>query len=476
MSIRPTVEVLRGWGGVHQGRSLVYRPRDEEEAAQALADAWERGLTVAHRGAGYSYGDLALNEGGAVVETGALKGILELDPVSGRARARAGTTIEELWAQTLPLGWWPPVVPGTMKVTLGGAVAVNAHGKNHVARGSLGDHVVALTLLDPDGRVRTLSADDGRADFGATIGGLGLTGTILDMTLRLERVYSGLLDVETRTAGSTRETLEALDAGAHEWTYAVAWLDAFARGARTGRAVLHFASHLLPDHARAGAAMTVAEQALPERVLGVLPLRHAWIGLRALFRDTGLRALNIGRYAAGRRRHGRRALEPHARFHFLLDYVPGWKRAYQPHGLVQYQLFVPRAAAEYAFGEALRLQAAAGAYGYLAVAKRHRADPFPAAYALDGFSLALDFPVRPRRLDRLVRLFRSYDALVREVGGRLYPAKDGVGCGRLPAARHPLFSSNLVRRWEGGAMRGPDRSAAPATAGERSGSPVRSGA
>ena len=128
--------------------------------------------------------------------------------------------------------------------------------------------------------------------------------------------------------------------------------------------------------------------------------------------------------------------------------MPGWKRAYLPHGLVQYQLFVPRAAARYALGEALALQRRTGAYSYLGVVKRHRADPFPNSYAMDGFSLALDFPVRPRRLDRTVRLFRSYDALLREVGGRIYAAKDGVSAGQLPADRHPLFSSNLVRRWE----------------------------
>jgi decaprenylphospho-beta-D-ribofuranose 2-oxidase len=448
VSLRPTVEVLRGWGGVHQGRSLVYRPRSTDETAAALADASARGLTVAHRGSGYSYGDLALNEGGAVVETSALKGILELDPATGRVRARAGTTIEELWAQTLPLGWWPPVVPGTMKVTLGGAVAVNAHGKNHVARGSIGDHVIGLTVLGPDGTIRSLDNGGDAAELGSAIGGLGLTGTILDVTLRLERVHSGLLEVETRTTGSTRETLEALDQGAREWTYAVAWMDAFARAEHAGRGVLSFGSYLPPDHPRAGAAMSVAEQVLPDRMLGLFPRRFAWIGLRPIFRDAGLRVLNVGRYASGRRGRGVRTLEAHARFHFLLDYVPGWQKAYLPHGLVQYQLFVPRAAAEHAFTEALRLQADLGVYSYLAVAKRHRADPFAAAYALDGFSLALDFPVRPARLDRLVRLFRSYDALLHEVGGRLYPAKDGVGHGRLPSARHPLFSSNLVRRWE----------------------------
>jgi decaprenylphospho-beta-D-ribofuranose 2-oxidase len=455
VTVRPTLEVLRGWGGVHQGRSLVYRPRTPDEAAEAIADAAARGLTVAHRGAGYSYGDVALNEGGAVVETRALRGILEFDPSTGLVRVGAGTTIEELWGHTLPLGWWPPVVPGTMKVTLGGAVAANIHGKNHLARGSIGDHVVALTLLGPDGRQRVLVQNADQAEMSAAIGGLGLTGTILDVTLRLERIYSGLLDVEARTAGSTRETLEVLDAGATAWTYAVAWMDVFPRGLSTGRSVLHFASHLPPDHPRAGAAMSVSEQALPSRILGLFPRRFAWLGLRAFFHDPGMRLLNVGRYASGYRRRGHRALEPHARFQFLLDYVPGWQRAYHPHGLVQYQLFVPREAGEYAFTEALRLQAALGAYSYLAVAKRHRADPFPTAYTMDGFSLALDFAVRPAPLEGLVRLFRSYDALLAEVGGGLYAAKDGVGCGRLPPTRHPLFSSNLSRRWEAGAGTAP---------------------
>lgn len=449
-AVVPTREVLRGWGGVHQGRSVVYRPRSDEDAAAALADAAARGLTVAHRGAGQSYGDLAVNEGGAVLDLSALTGALALDRETGVARVRAGTTIEQLWAAALPLGWWPPVVPGTMKVTVGGAVAANVHGKNHASSGSIGDHVRALTLLEPGGAVRALAPGRG-ADGGAfdgAVGGLGLTGTILDVTLQLHPVHSGLLDVEARATGSLGESLEVLERGAAEWTYAVGWLDPFPSGQRAGRGVLHFAGYLPPDHPRAGVALSVPEQALPGRILGVVPRGWAWLGLRALFSDPGLRALNAGRWLGGRVRDGHRALEPHARFHFLLDYVPGWQRAYDPHGLVQYQLFVPRAAAPHAFAEALRLQAATGAYSYLAVLKRHRADRFPAAYAVDGFSLALDFAVRPSRLERLVRLFRSYDALLEEVGGRVYAAKDGVSRGRLPAARHPLFSSNLVRRWE----------------------------
>ncbi len=453
------VEVLRGWGDVHQGRSLVYRPTTEEGVAEALRDASARGLTIAHRGAGFSYGDLAVNEGGAVLELTRLTGIVAFDEASGVVTARAGTTIEALWREALPRGWWPPVVPGTMKVTLGGAVAANVHGKNHWSAGSIADHVRALTVMGPDGRIATLHASEARpsdvrvgppGDGGVhgAIGALGLTGSILDVTLALHRVHSGLLEVEGVAVGTLAQSLEALEAGAESWTYAVGWIDCFPAGERAGRGVLHFARYLPADHPRAGVALTAAEQALPSRILGVVPRSQAWRGLRAFFHDPGMRALNLGRYAGGRWYRACRGLESHARFHFLLDYVPGWERAYQPHGLVQYQLFVPRAAAAYAVGEALRLQRATGVFSYLGVLKRHRADPSPHAYTMDGFSLALDFPVRPRRLDRLVRLFRSYDALLREVGGGIYAAKDGVSTGRLPAGRNPLYSSNLARRWE----------------------------
>ena len=448
MSGRPALAVLKGWGGVHQGRSVVYRPNNLEEVEAALRDASGRGLSVAHRGSGYSYGDLAVNEGGAVIETRGLRGVVEFDPVVGEVRAYAGTTIEELWSETLGHGWWPPVVPGTTRVTLGGALAVNIHGKNHWSTGSFGEHVSAVTVLGGDGELTKLTAASDRKAFSRVVGALGLSGTILDVTLRLQRVHSGLLEVETVATRSLAETLETLEAGSYAWTHAAAWIDCFPRRTRAGHGVLHFAVDLPADHARAGAAMTAAGQRLPERVLGLVSRRHVWVALRALLHDAGTRALNVGRYATARARRGRRSLAPHAHFHFLLDSMPGWERAYQPHGLIQYQLFVPRAAASYALAEALRLQATTGVYSYLGVVKRHRADPFPNSYMMDGFSLALDFPVRPSRLDRLVRLFRSYDALLSEVGGSVYAAKDGVSRGRLPEFRHPLFSSNLVRRWE----------------------------
>ncbi len=446
--IDPSSEVLRGWGDAHFAQSLVYRPTSSDEVAACLADAQHRQLTVAHRGAGQSYGDAALNQGGAVIDLAKLRRIIDFDMERGIITAEAGVTVGQLWQHVVPHGWWPPVVPGTMHTTLGGCLAMNVHGKNNAQAGPIGEHVRALTLLEPSGSTTSLATNEHQEGLRRVIGAQGLTGTILDVTLQLKRVHSGYVEVRPQPVRSLDAALERLDAGIRESDYSVGWLDCFAGGRRMGRGVLHFAHHLPPDHTLAGQGLDRTSQELPGKVLGLLPKRHAWRFLRALATNPGVRALNVAKNLGGIVAGTRPYSQSHAAFHFLLDYMPNWKRMYRPHGLIQYQFFVPFEAAPKTFKAALELQHRTGVISYLAVLKRHRVDDSAASYSVDGFSLALDFPLRPAKIDALARLCREFDALQKDCGGHIYAAKDSVSCGELPAERHPLFSSNLVRRWE----------------------------
>ena len=446
--IVPQRERLAGWGMANFCTALSYRPRDAAEVAEAIADAAQRGLTVAHRGAGISYGDAALNEGGAVVHLSALDRILHFDPQSGIVRAQSGVTIAQLWRHVLGSGWWPPVVPGTMHVTLGGSAAMNIHGKNGFRVGPFGEHVVGLTLLDSHGTEHTLTRRCHGERIRGIVGAQGLNGTILDLTLQLKRVYSGLLNVTPIPTRSLDENLEALDRLAAEHDYAVGWMDAFATGAGIGRGLLHTAAHLPPDHPESGMQMNAATQQLPSSIFGVIPSKHAWRLARPLVNQIGMRAINTAKYFAGSFGGTKPFLQGHAGFHFLLDYIPNWKYVYRPGGLLQYQFFAPKETAGSMFREALLLQQRAGMPSFLAVLKRHRLDDFAASYSVDGFSLALDFPIRRRNPQRLVALLRNFDRLQAEMGGHVYAAKDSVSRGQLPALRDPLYSSDLVRRWE----------------------------
>ncbi len=444
---RPTLEELSGWGGSCRSRSWVYRPQSTAEVAECLADAQNRELTIAHRGTGLSYGDAALNEGGAVIDMSGLDRILEFDSERGFVRAEAGCTLETIWKTVLPKGWWPPVVPGTMYVTVGGAVAMDVHGKNHWRSGTFGEHVQHMTLMDISGEQRSLSRHEHPEQLQAAIGTFGLTGTILDVTLSLERVVSGFLSVRLSKCGTIAEIVEMVGRSAEASEYSVGWVDCFSRA---GRGIVHTADYLSEGHHLEGKGLAGKKQHLPTPALALVPKQFIWRLLRVMTNHAGMRMLNSLKY---RLTAARTSFQSHAAFHFLLDYVPNWKLAYGPPGLLQYQFFIPTDSARGVFERALRMQWDVGVTSYLGVVKRHRAGKSPWSYAVDGFSLALDFPVRKRNSERLTALLNEFDALLGEVGGKIYAAKDSVGVGELPDTRDPRFSSNLVRRWERGVRR-----------------------
>ncbi len=428
----PRSERVEGFGLYNFSVSPVFRPASVGELGNVLALCRARGERPVFRGAGRSYGEAAINPRGPVVELSGLNRIRSLDEATGVVRAEAGVTIGALWRFSLPRGFWPPVVTGTMHVTLGGAVAVNVHGKNGWRRGALADHVLELAVLRRSGEVERIARDDLR--FAGLVGNFRAEEPIVEVALRLKKVATGYLDVEGFATPDLASTLRALDEAKDSWEYVVAWTDCFARGAPLGRSVVHLANEHLQRNGE-GSGFSEAEQ-LADVKTGPLPIPVMLLGLRLTAKGPQMRAVNAAKYLAGRlagRTHFRQSLVAYS---FLLDYLPGWNEVYRPGGFIQYQLFVPKEIAEKAFTRAIRLQHEHGAVSSLAVMKRHRADTFPRAYASDGFSLALDFPVTRGNSERLIRLCRAYDRLLLEVGGRVYKAKDCVGSfERLAAAR-----------------------------------------
>lgn len=207
-----------------------------EAMAQIKAGGVRPGALLAY-GNGRSYGDSCQNHGGAVVDMRSLNRLLKFDPETGLVEADAGVMLSDVIAHAAPFGFFPPVVPGTQFVTLGGAVANDVHGKNHHRRGTFGCHVEALTLLRSDGRTYRCSSSDNPRLFWATIGGMGLTGLILSVSMRLMRVPS--LDiVEKAVPFAGLDAYFDLAPAADEANeYAVAWIDQLAGGRRAGRGI-----------------------------------------------------------------------------------------------------------------------------------------------------------------------------------------------------------------------------------------------
>ncbi len=440
--LEPIRQTVLGWGMAVGGPADVLRPGDPAAVAAMLAWAQHNGRQVALRGSGCSYGDAAC--GDLVCDLSGLDQILRFDPQTGVVRAQAGATLRQVWQTAVPHGWWPPVVSGTMAPTLGGAAAMNIHGKNAARVGPIGDHLLAIKVAFPDGRSVELTPQDPL--FFAVVSGAGTLGVITEVELQLKRVHAARLDVWATTAPDLDGLFAFFEKHAASADYLVAWLDAFATGKGLGRSLIHAAYHVpAGDEADTATALQVRSQQLPTRLFGVVPKAWMWRFLKPFSNSMGMRLVNLGRWWSGLLlARDKRYRQTHGAFHFLLDYVPDWKRVYSPGGLIQHQIFVPADRARQVFQAVLELQQRRGLVNWLSVVKRHRADRFLLSHGLDGYSLAQDFAVTASNRTALWQLCHDMDDLVAAAGGRVYFAKDATV---RPETVLAMFGPERLRQW-----------------------------
>jgi FAD/FMN-containing dehydrogenase len=417
-------KVFDGFGYHARSVSVFAEPREAEAVAALFRYASENGLTVAMRGSGRSYGDAALNGGGLVLDMRSMNRVLAWDPITGIADIEPGVTIEQLWRTFLKDGWWPAVVPGTMFPTLAGCASMNVHGKNSFKAGTWGDHILEGDLVTPVGELLTVSRTRNPELFSAAIGGFGMLGAWTRLRIQLKRVYSGRVSVRAHHLRSLADQFAFFESNTPTADYCVTWMDCFAGGAALGRGQAHAASYLHEGEDPAPNLDPVAQD-LPGHILGV-PRGLVGKILAVFNNNAGMRLVNFGKFMASALTPSGPYRQGHVAFNFLLDYVPNFRDAYRPHGFIQYQPFVPAAAAPEVFTNILRLTNARGVPSYLGVMKRHRADDFLLSHAVDGYSLALDFPVTPSNRVTLWRTLHEVSDMVCGAGGRFYPAKDAV--------------------------------------------------
>ncbi|MFZ4718065.1 MAG: FAD-binding protein [Ilumatobacteraceae bacterium] len=403
---------LTGWGRTNATVAEVLELPNHEVAA-AVKEAGPRGALV--RGLGRSYGDAAQNAGGLVLRLLGSAHQAVLDPTIGTVTVPAGVSLDDLLRVIVPRGWFVPVTPGTRFVTIGGAIASDIHGKNHHVEGSFGNHVVRLTLLLADGSVVS-TGPDARPDlFWATVGGMGLTGVILDATVTLLPIETSRMSVDTTRIPDLETLFTEMSEGDDAYRYSVAWIDLVAKGASLGRSVLTRGDHATLD--QLGPKEAVQPFAYgPHQLVSVPPLvppmgvlNHATV---AAFNELWFRK-------APRRRLAE--LQGIGAFFHPLDLVGSWNRAYGAKGMVQYQFVVPFGA-EDTMRTVIERLAASGAASFLAVLKRFgAANDAPLSFPAPGWTLALDVPGASRGLGDLLH---GLDRLVLDAGGRHYFAKD----------------------------------------------------
>lgn len=432
------MKAITSWGRLSSELHHVLELTDPSKVKSLVCHKADLGVAY---GVGRSYGDVCLNSGGMLWKTRGLDHFIEFDERTGRLICEAGVLLRDIQRFAIPRGWTLAVTPGTQLVTVGGAIANDVHGKNHHFFGSFGNHVLSLCLIRTDGEVLSCGPNELPDWFAATVGGLGLTGLILQAEIQLRPVPGPWLEVETVPYADLDEFYRLADDSEADWEHTVSWIDC-SRGA--GRRGLFMRGN--PSSTQARSAPKTRKFAVP-----VMPPF-------SLMNRVSLSALNAAYYHLKKWQTGRSDIYYEA-FFYPLDNLLEWNRMYGPKGFYQYQSVVPCEVGRDATKAMLNEIAKSGEGSFLAVLKTFgNHEPVGMlSFPQYGTTLAVDFP---NNGDRTHKLFDRLDAIVREAKGRLYPAKDA----RMPRElfeagyphlaefikyRDPGISSDLSRRLMG---------------------------
>lgn len=357
------------------------------------------------RGNGRSYGDSANAKN--TLNLRHIDHFLQFDQTAGVLTVQAGATFQDILKVVVPHGWFVSVTPGTSFVTVGGAIASDVHGKNHHTDGSFCDHVISIRMMLGNGDIVTLSPKENTDLYHATCGGMGLTGVILDATLKLLPIKSSLIKQKTLKLSNLEATFEAFEEYSSS-TYSVAWIDCLKTGSEMGRSVLMLGEHADDDEEKK--AFNI-KQSINIPVHTPSLLLNKW----------SMSAFNYAYYTKAQ--HNEESFTSLIQYFYPLDTIGGWNKLYGRKGFVQYQFVIPEAEALDQMKNILKHISQSGKGSFLAVLKKLGAENQNLlSFPMQGYTLALDFKYN----EGTVNILSELDRMVIEYGGRIYLAKDAV--------------------------------------------------
>jgi len=407
---------ISNWGNFPAIAARVRTTEFESVLQQIIQETEE---TLVARGNGRCYGDAALHQ--TIFSTLKLNKLLAFDATHGFLECQAGTLLSDILDFIVPRGFFLPVTPGTKFITVGGAIAANVHGKNHHSEGCFSRHLISFRIVNGAGEVIECSREKNAIIFWNTVGGMGLTGVIIDARFSLKRIETAFIRQESIKAKNLQEIMQLFEAS-KDWTYTVSWIDILQTGTNLGRSIIMRGEHArldeLPNHL----------QKDPLQLPSKLKLNIPFSMPSFVLSKATVKAFNFLFYHKQFSKQ-KNSIIDYDTYFYPLDAINNWNRLYGKKGFTQYQFVLPKDKSEEGLTEALALIKKSGLGSFLTVLKLFGQNEPKAihAFPMEGYTLALDFKITKK----LPALIEKLDELMLKLGGKVYRAKDAFSDRRL---------------------------------------------
>ena len=392
--------IKRGWGNNLFSISKQTNNLNSENRSELL----QRGVTPI--GNGRSYGDSGLNSGGDLLSSNKHSEII-INEAANTVLVGSGVILEKLEIELLKHNLFLPVVPGTAQITIGGAIASDVHGKSHHNNGSFGNHLIKIKLLTSTFQeIELYPTGEYSNYFWATVGGMGLTGQILEAEIRLIKIENEFISVEEKRFSSINQAIDLFNNFNEEFLYTVAWLDI--SGNYTGRGIISGGNHTsIAGHKKKRAKFSkLSKEFSPPRIVYFNFISNLFIKIFNIFwfyKPT------------------KRGLVEIQKFMHPLDSIPNWNIAYGREGFIQYQFVIPTEQAA-SLQEILFLLKTHKILSFLCVLKKFgKSSNGFLSFPIEGWTMTIDISRKHPNLSQVIALL---DERIIELGGRVYLAKD----------------------------------------------------
>ena len=404
---------ISGWGLTNIVDCELLRPKNVEELIFIIKNASSKSLIA--RGLGRSYGDAAQLKGSKVISLKDFNKI-DLDRSKGTIRVGSGVSLEKLLNYIVPKGFFIPVSPGTSKVTIGGAIASDVHGKNHHVDGSFGDHVIELVLINGKAELQKLYPNNLKGaqntkEFWATIGGMGLTGVIIEATFSLIKIESSFMSVDTIRFDNLNSLINEMIISESKFRYSVAWIDS---SDKNGRGILSLGNHAQINQ------LSTKQKSNPLNFVSNSAISSPNFLPKGLINKFTIAAFNKAWFYKSPSLEKNKIQKISSFFH-TLDGISKWNNIYGKSGFIQYQFVVPSNNI-YMIKKTLDTLREKKAYSFLTVLKQFgNSNNGLLSFPEKGWTLAIDVPNTGHKL---LKILDDLDEELAKCGGKIYLAKD----------------------------------------------------
>ncbi len=350
------------------------------------------------RGNGRSYGDASLQQN--IIDCTGNKQTLELN--GDILTASAGFTLTDILNFCIPKGYILPVIPGTQHVTVGGMIAADVHGKNHESHGAIGSWIESIEIQLQQGEVVTCSLTENEELFRMTIGGLGLTGTIISAKFKLNSLDTITFKQNVSKFPSLDGMIEALDQSTAP--HKTGWFSFF----QMDRFLLLENSPkkggtIPSDFQLRKAKIKVPFKSLPFVQPALMKIYNKRYARNLLKSEKDIRIDDVL---------------------FPLDSISNWHYLYGSRGFYQLQFSFPKEGISEKMKTVISRILESKFVPVLAVVKKHGTQKSVGtlSFVQPGFSFAFDFVYKRGLIDFL----RELNDEIADLGGRVYMVKDAL--------------------------------------------------